>query len=221
MVCAHVQFRQYMEEDLPACSGLAADAWPGISRIVKTDLNRFMKANVELSFHLSTWGEVACVSGNVVGFLFGRIEKDITVFKKLLTIFLVLLLLLKFLMGRYGKVAEKCTFLKKFLATELNIDSCTPRVDGVIELFVVDAEYRGRGIGKELVDRFLSAARSRGARTVSVYTNSSSNWRFYELYRFQRMCSLPDELNSYIGQKDVEGYIYVIDILKSHERKRS
>ena len=123
-------------------------------------------------------------------------------------------------MGRYGKIAEKYTLLKKFLATELNIDLYTPRVDGVIELFVVDAAYRGKGIGKALVDRFLSAAKSKGAHTVSVYTDLLSNWHFYEVYGFQRMCAFHDELNSYIEQTDVEGYIYLVDILESYERKR-
>jgi len=206
-------FRQYTEKDLAVCSRFAADAWPAISRIVsQKNVNTFMNAYVELGYYPSTWREVACISGEVVGFLFGRIDKDVTTGKNLYILFSSLKLLLKILLGRYGRIERPFTVLGKFLATESKVKECIPQVDGAIELFVVDSKYRGKGIGRRLVDRFLCTAKEKDAKTISVYTDQLSNWKFYEICGFQRICSFHDDLNSYIEQKDVEGYIYVYRI---------
>lgn len=208
-----VQFRQYTKGDLHVCSRFAADAWPSISNIVsEPDAERFMSAYVELCCTPSTWKEVACISGNVVGFLFGRIDKDVTMSKGFHTLFSTIVLLLRLLLGKYGKIAEPFTFLKKFIATESKVSNYTPKVDGTIELFVVDANFRGRKIGKKLLDRFIAMAQKKNVKSLSVYTDPLSNWKFYEVYGFQRICTFHDDLNSYIEQKDVEGYIYTIEI---------
>ncbi len=208
-----VYFRQYTEKDLAACSRFAADAWPAISRIVsQKDVDTFMNAYVKLGYCPSTWREVACISGEVVGFLFGRIDKDVSTGKRLYILFSSLNLFLKILLGRYGKIERPFTVLEKFLATESKVKECIPRVDGAIEFFVVDSKYRGMGIGRTLVDRFLCTAKEKDVKTISVYTDQLSNWKFYEIYGFQRICSFHDDLNSYIVQKDVEGYIYVYRI---------
>ena len=208
-----LQFRQCTKKDFPVCSRFAADAWPSISRIVsQPDTVRFMRGYVELCFYPSTWQEVVCISGEVVGFLFGRIEKDVTVGKSLYTLFSNLILLAKFILKRYGKIKRPFTFLREFLATESKVYECMPGVECVIELFVVDSKHRGKGIGRELMNRFIFTAKAKGIKKISVYTDPLSNWKFYEIYGFQKTCSFHDRLNSYIEQEDVEGFIYTLPV---------
>jgi ribosomal protein S18 acetylase RimI-like enzyme len=207
-----VAFRPYGKTDLDVCSRLAVDTWIELSRLVSgKSLDEVMRAYVESSYYLSTWREVACVSGSVVGFIFGRIKSDFKPVNMVFSFYYYSVMILKLLLGGYWRIG-KFAFLRKLASTESKAMMCSPRVDGRIELFAVDSKYRGMGIGRELANRFISVARRRRVKSVSLSTDSLSNWRFYEIYGFQRYCSFYDDVNSYLDNRDLKGYIYKIDI---------
>jgi ribosomal protein S18 acetylase RimI-like enzyme len=208
-----LQIRKFNKEDTLRCSELAADAWPIVSTWVpKKDVVKFMHSYVEIYKLQSTWLEVACISGNIVGFLFGRVNTDYKMIAKIKAFFSILAIGIKIISGRYGNVSKPFTLLWKFDLNELKVKRNTPKSDGEVVLFVVDSKYRGRGIGKVLMDRFMETAKNKNANVISVYTNTEANWRFYEKYGFKKYSAFYDDLTSYFKNEEVKGFVYTIGI---------
>lgn len=72
--------------------------------------------------------------------------------------------------------------MASFALTLLKVELICRRLDSEVQLFVVDAAYRGQGLGRSLLGRFVDHLRAENKRTVYLYTNMVSNWRFYEKY---------------------------------------
>ncbi|MBN1975963.1 MAG: GNAT family N-acetyltransferase [Anaerolineae bacterium] len=207
-----LSFRPFHPDDLSACAKFAADAWPAVSVLVPgQDVVKLMHGYVELARLPSTWLEVACVSGRTVGLLFGRVNSNCTPASELRMLFSSLGLGCKAIRGQYGRLQKPLTLLRKGVATGALVKRHSPEADAVVELFVVDSEHSGRGIGRALMDRFVTAAKRKGARVIALHTDQSCNWRFYEKYGFKRRSAFTEIVSSYLEGQNVEGYIYVIE----------
>ncbi len=118
-------------------------------------------------------------------------------------------------LGVYGFIPRHFTFFWKYLVTEIRDGKRSPDVDGEILLLMVDADSRGLGIGRKLVDKFLAEAKNLGGKSIRVCTDEASNWRFYKNYGFQRYSDYFDELDSFIHKKSIRGIYYLIDLNKA------
>lgn len=79
-------------------------------------------------------------------------------------------------------------------------------------LLTSQKEYRG-GIGRVLMDAWVAETLSRGYTHMTVCTDSTVSWDFYERYGFVRVRDFP--LKSFFHSLpgvDVRGYIYSLDI---------
>ena len=209
----NLSFRPFHPKDLPACARFAADAWPVVSALVPgQDVVKLMHGYVELGRIPSTWMEVACISEKAVGLLFGRLEADCTLMTKLGTLFSGLRLGCKAILGQYGKIKKPLTLLRQGIATSARVKKHMPESDAIVELFVVDSEHRGKGIGRALMDRFVTTARSKGARMIALHTDQLSSWWFYEKYGFKRWGTFTEVVSSYLKGKTMEGYTYVMEL---------
>jgi GNAT superfamily N-acetyltransferase len=207
-----VTFRSFRTDDLSACASLVAEAWPVMAALVQEEEGaKFARSYVELSHAGSTWLEVACLGDRVVGFLFGSIDADQTIVIQLKAFVSSLLVGLKVLAGRYGRLTRPLTLLTKYLATARKVERNSPASDAEVELFVVASAHRGEGIGKALMDRFVGGAQRKKAKVIKVYTDPLSNWGFYESYGFTRWSTFDDDLNSFLKSEEVEGFIYAMD----------
>jgi len=208
-----IQFRGIQKKDVETLAKLAVDAWPIVSSLVSVeDVPKLMKAYVQINRLGSTWLEVAVIDKKIVGFLFGRLNHDQKTIDRIKSIIPSLWILLKIALGKYGKLAEPLVFLKQLFATEQKVMLHTPQADGEVMLFVVDSDYRGKGIGRALLNRFLKYASSLGSHLISVYTDPLSNWKFYEKVGFERHGTFIDDLNTYIKKAETEGFIYKLAI---------
>ena len=209
-----ISFRRYAHEDLRACSSLAEEAWPAGEHLASDDQEAIgMEGYIESSLLWSNWTDLACDSQGVVGFLFGKIDKlrgGASLAKPSLREARLMAGLL--LGGKWRGSMMVAMFWNVFL-TELKLMVNVPRSDAAIELLIVSSKYRGRGIGRMLVDRFVQAARSASSSLVTVYTDDQmSNWSFYENYGFRRVGSFHDNVTSYFAGKDSNALIYVLDL---------
>lgn len=91
----------------------------------------------------------------------------------------------------FRKVENKCNHIK-----------------GKINILLVDKDYQGKGVGKLLVDRFIEYNKKNDSKNIYLYTNDISNYTFYDKIGFEKMFTINDELNSYICQKNIKGYVY-------------
>lgn len=199
-----IHYRPYVHSDLDRCAALAVDAWP-IASVISENSHSLMKAYVKSSLLLSDYTEVCYTAGEVVGFLFGLTHKKLPGLKAR---FELNRLFWRFVVGRYGPSERRFRFLASFVLTLLKVELLCLRFDSEVELFVVDSEYRGRGIGRSLIDHFVEHLREENKRTVYLYTNMVSNWGFYERYGFIKYREFYDNQLSFLRGTKTHGYIY-------------
>jgi GNAT superfamily N-acetyltransferase len=171
-----------------------------------------MHGYIELARLPSTWLEVACISGKVVGLLFGRVDSDCTPVTELRMLLASLRVGCRAILGCYGRIKKPLTLLRKGMATSTLVKKHLPETDAIVELFVVDSKHRGQGVGRALMDRFVAAAKSKGAHVISLHTDQLSSWWFYEKYGFKRWSAFTEVVSSYLKGKDVEGYTYAMEL---------
>ena len=201
-----LSFREYRRDDLQKCVQITANAWPELTRGMPL-------LSVEWYQGSATWKEVVCVSEELVGVLFGRADSDLPVLDRLRITLTHVTMYLKLLFGLYGRVPHRLTVIRHAMSDDRRIAANTPDVGGEITFLVVDASYRGKGIGKAMMSRFIDHAKKNGAKRVSVYTiDPGSNLGFYEKYGFRVHSSFRDGFMSFVRKEEVKGRIYVLDI---------
>jgi len=215
-----ISFRKYQPGDITACAHLAKDAWPGGPAVGSKELELMgMQGYMEYSLSASNWADIAYSPEGVIGFLFGRIDKySGGPVPKKAPLGEVPTLFRSFL--EYERRSPRIlAFIWSIFVTELKQRLNTPKSDASVEMFIVDSRYRGRGIGNELMDRFLKAAKDAGSSLVTVYTEDlMSNWRFYENRGFRRVATFRDNITSHYSGSEARGIIFALDL---RERTRN
>lgn len=207
-------FRPYIPSDLQACAKLAEEAWPyGRAMFTAPSDISTMTGYIQSTLIYSTWTEVVMTSGEIAGFLFGRIKGQKTSRSWLRSMREDMGTFPRMLFARNIKPGKALKMLFGISMTELKVAVNRPRSDAEIELLIVAGAHRGSGIGKRLVDRFVEAARRAGASVITVYTDDkTSNWQFYERYGFKKVATFYDNVSSYFADVDSNGLIYALDV---------
>lgn len=204
-----IQYRPFSMNDIDCCAELAVDAWPIASLITeKEKTHHLMRAYVQLSLILSDYAEVCCNNDSVIGFLFGSIRKSIPNFNKRCE---SLKLLWGFITGKYGKIRKRFRFLGCFVLNLLIVEILCWKLDSEVELFVVNKEFRGQGIGKTLLDHFVYKAKEQNMKTVYLFTDIESNYNFYERYGFMKYKNFYDCELSLLKNRKVTSFIYYLE----------
>jgi len=209
-----IRFRNYTAADLDACGNLAREAWPmppGIAIGLRTDM---MIGNwIGSSVASSSWAEVAEDEHGVVGMLFGKVKGQPTLGTHHTPIGMEMRVILRGVFGSYGSFARMFRLMASFMMTELKLLLYNPRTDAEITMLIVGEAHRGKGIGKELVQRFIEGAKRQGTRSLSLYTDDqTSNWGFYEAMGFKQVKKFYDNGSSRYSGKHAIGMIYRIDL---------
>lgn len=209
-----LSIRAYTPDDQNACGVLAHEAWQMFDKVISpADMLSFITATfVQIAAIHSNRLEVACINSELAGYLFGRVDSDFTPVDRLRAALRSLALGVGLLVGRYGLVRKPLTLLYHFIRAEAETKRHPGNSDAEVVLFVVAARYRSKGVGKTLMQRFLNHARERRARRVTLQTDSTCNWRFYEIYGFERIATFPDAVTTYLTGREMEGFIYALDL---------
>jgi len=209
-----VSFRRYAPGDIPVCARLAKEAWPADESVAAGYSEQTgMEGYTEYSLSVSNYTEIATAQEGVVGFLFGRIDGYPGKPIERQSTFGELPSLIRSSIERDQSFRSMFGFLWSLVLTDLKLMLRTPKSDAAIEMFIVDSRHRGRGIGSELIERFLKAARDSEARLVTVYTDDRmSNWQFYERKGFRRVGTFYDNITSHYSGAHARGIIYALDL---------
>lgn len=197
-------FREYSKKDLQRCVEITVQAWPELKE------GGLDIATMEWYGWPATWKDVACVSDVPVGILFAKIHRDQ---KRLRGSLAHATVYTKMLLGLYGKTPHRLASVRGGIAGDRDTAKNAPDVDGEITYLVIDSAYRGKGIGKELLRRFLEHAKERSARRISVYTTDpGSDWQFYGTQGFKLYSEFRDGFMSVIRNEDVKAMFYILEI---------
>ena len=212
-----VRIRKFAAADLLRCVEIATEVWPDVPEsMTREEMTRLMKAYVEDSRIMSTRQEVACVSDEVVGVIFGSIEGGMGPGDRIRISVLRLYVWLRFVAHGRTSVLKRSSVLMKSIVTELKLIKARPETDAEVSLLLVSHDHRGKGIGRLLMGRFLQEARSKSARTATVYsTDPGCNWHFYEICGFRKVGGFDDNLVSFVQGVDTKGLVFAIDLQSS------
>ncbi len=210
----NLKFREYRKSDLETCAKLSKEAWQFVISLLKNknQVNLLMKAFVEMCVILSDWLYVATVAETnidekVVGFLFGRVKIKHNFIQNIIESLKLIRLEINLFFGKFGKLRRPFSILKKELHSYFYVESKCSKMDSEVNLFVVDKEFRGNGIGRSLMNKFLDYAKSNKAKSVYLITDDKCNWKFYEKYGFNVLDVFPNKLVP--NEKNVNNYIFV------------
>lgn len=209
-----VSFRRYAPGDVPTCARLAKEAWPAHEDVARGHSEQTgMEGYMEYSLGVSNYTDIATMQDGMAGFLFGRIDGYPGKPVQRRPMLGELPSTVRSSLGHGSTMKSVLGFLWSLVLTDLKLVLRTPRSDAAIEMFIVDSKHRGRGIGGELIERFLKAARDSGARLVTVYTDDRmSNWQFYERRGFRRVGTFYDNITSHYSGAHARGIIYALNL---------
>ena len=209
-----VKFREYVPEDLPSCVGLAREAWPlrsGLALNARADelIGTWIGSVVDSA----TYAEVAEDEHGIIGMLFAEVRGQPARRERRSTYGIEVGMFFRGLAGDYGNTVKTVRFLASFIMTELKLLVNRQGTDAEISMLIVQEEHRGRGLGKQLVDRFIEASRAKGVKSISLYTDDqTSNWQFYEILGFRQVAKFYDNGSSRYAGKHANALIYRLDI---------
>jgi len=212
-----IQFRPYASSDLARCAELAEQAWP-LRYWMDPDTGDagMMQGYIEWAMQSSTRAEVACDGGKVIGVLIGKIDKQSRDRDAVDFVTDEPRMIFRVLLGRYGRPRNVLRMICVLLITEMKLLILSPDSDAEIIILIVDKDYRGRGIGRMLVDRFVSAAREAGSSSMLVYTDEqASNWQFYEIYGFKKVATFYDNASTFFNRRPTNGLLYLLELKQS------
>jgi len=201
-------FREYRKTDRDRCVEITAQAWPELKE------GGLDAATIDWYGRPATWKDIACVSDVPVGMLFAKIHRGNTIIRtKIRTKIIHATVYTKMLFGIYGKTPHRLSSIRGSMAGERDIDRNAPDVDGEISYLVIDSAYRGKGIGRGLMKRFVEHAREEGVHRISVYTTTpGSDWQFYGSQGFKLFSEFKDGFMSIIRHEDIKAMYYVLEI---------
>lgn len=90
-----------------------------------------------------------------------------------------------FIFAEFNK-SEKCCVDDNYLSSNYQlVNKYRSNNDAYIGLIVVGKKYQGLGIGKELVNRFISECKKRNVKNIYLWTDLTCNKEFYDKLGFE------------------------------------
>ena len=204
-----ISFRCCQRTDLPVCASIAVEAFPlNTSRFTGEEASKFMQAQIDGCYAISNYYELAIADGEVAGLLFGRVKQKSVLIDMCQTLKQLLLISVRFLLGRYGSRRKLIRLIKPSLQSLRAFKRNTPAGKAEVVLFAAAPKYQGKGIGHALMDRFVRHALRYKVKAILVPTDETASFWFYERYGFRRWAEYKDPLESYLANRPIKGFIY-------------
>ena len=183
-----VRYRDLKKEDYPAVAGILSQAF-GLHRYVSQPrlLQAFRQQYVYSCLAEATFARVAEENGRIIGVIMGNARSDYRILSQLPFLF------------RSGWYAVKMKWIGRKERTGIGDYQRLHRIygafsqrhrgefDGVLTLFAVNRESRGKGVGKTLLSDLRAYWEEHKTRNVYLYTDTTCNYGFYEHQGFVRL----------------------------------
>jgi GNAT superfamily N-acetyltransferase len=204
-----LRFRHYQSSDLSACAAIGVEVFPLVtSRFAGSAACKMMIGHIDSCCAVSNYAELAVADGEVAGFIFARVRRSSSPLDMVRMVRRIISVSVCFLLGRYGDRGRLIRYLNPCLQQLRVLRRNTPATQAEVVLLAVAPEYQGGGVGRTLMDRFVGHALKHRVKAISVPTDESAGYRFYERYGFGRWAEFSDPLASYCAGRSITGVTY-------------
>lgn len=203
-----ISYRIMEKKDYNRVKELITQAWFSEYPFKKKIIRLYAKAYLYSYLAEANFQRVACDGDKVCGFIFGRYKKAKRL-KALRYNFKLLWILFRMLFSKPGRRGLKIAYKTEKVNAKL-MKPFKKQLKNELVLFIVDDAYHGQGIGSSLEKSFIEFLNHRNADNVYLYTDTYSNFHFYEHRGYERFAEL--EVDFGIKDEDVDGlpvyYLY-------------
>ncbi|PPQ46055.1 N-acetyltransferase [Paenibacillus peoriae] len=205
----NLDIRDIRKEDIEPIKAIIADTWNAKEFIEDESI---INAAVTMMFispilNRSTFGRVATLDGEVIGVIFGSRVGEAISYRLLQEDYTSELLQLLNLNDIERKVFVELTSMTNEAYSKL-IRGKENEFQGCLEFFAVSEEARGKKIGKKLFNELISYLRDTKVNKIYVYTDTMSNYGFYDHNGFVRLDEELTVFNLPIGKLENTNFIY-------------
>ncbi|TCL43300.1 MATE family efflux transporter [Harryflintia acetispora] len=126
--------------------------------------------------------------GHVMGLLFGGNEKASPMTRlcwKLKNRWMRFTRWLHLCLGHFGGRKAALAALRGLKEHDRMGEDTDEEFDSEINLFILSPEVRGKGLGKQLMDRYIDFCKGRGLHSSFLWTTTNCTYSFYERYGYQ------------------------------------
>ncbi|KAF6582925.1 MULTISPECIES: GNAT family N-acetyltransferase [Paenibacillus] len=201
--------RDIRKEDIEPIKAIIADTWNAKDFIEDDGI---INAAVTMMFispilNKSTFGRVATLDGEVIGVIFGSRVGEITSYRLLQEDYTSELLQLLNLNDIERKVFVELTSMTNEAYSKL-IRGKEDEFQGCLEFFAVSEGARGKKVGKQLFNELISYLKNTKTNKIYVYTDTMSNYGFYDHNGFVRLDEEVTVFNLPNGKLENTNFIY-------------
>ncbi|MGY5486792.1 GNAT family N-acetyltransferase [Paenibacillus sp. ALE2] len=205
----NLDIRDIRKEDIEPIKAIIADTWNAKDFIEDEGI---INATVTMMFispilNKSTFGRVATLDGEVIGVIFGSRVGEITSYRLLQEDYTSELLQLLNLNDIERKVFVELTSMTNEAYSKL-IRGKEDEFQGCLEFFAVSEGARGKKVGKQLFNELISYLKNTKTNKIYVYTDTMSNYGFYDHNGFVRLDEEVTVFNLPNGKLENTNFIY-------------
>lgn len=183
-------YRHVKTQDFEKIKQMLEDAWHYSEMFESKEVGEaFVNLFLNQTLHKCSYGQVAILDHEVVGFIFGRIKDQEPSLRMLKNDFYELLL--PFINASASDQQAMTNYLNQtFESYEKMLKDSGKYYDSFVELFVVDSKARGYHVGTTLMKNLEQTFSEQGAENVHLYTDTDCNYGFYDYKNFNRVGEL-------------------------------
>lgn len=154
-----------------------------------------------------TFARVVEYQGEVVGILLGRSESEYKRFKMSINACAIIWRIIRLCFSEEARHTTK-GYRNFSRAYQELIENRIQEFDGELVLFIVDQNYRAKGIGKKLIELFFQYMKQTQTKCIYLYTDTECNYGFYDKQGFEKVDERWIDVENLIGKQQMGVYLY-------------
>lgn len=203
-----MDFREFRKEDTPALEAIIRQTWNYDKFASPKTAKKLARVFLSSCLANQTYSQVALHNGKPVGIILG---KNISTYKCPLRYkWKQISSIISLYLSKEGRNASKIFGSVNGIDKEL-LATCNP-YPAELALFVISPDCRGKGVGKQLFQRFLQYLKKEHLKKFYLYTDTSCNYGFYEHQGMVRRCEKEHTFTINQQRSNMTFFIYDYEI---------
>lgn len=207
-----IKYVEMTTKDHKAIKRLITQAWFGEYPFKEKYIKLYASGYLNMYLSESDYQVVAKDGDKVVGFIFGNIKKA-PFRQRFVSKFKLFIYFIYMLFSYPGRRGIKITYITNKVNNKL-LKPFKKNVRNELKLFIIDDEYQQKGIGSTLEKMYTNALKEKGIKNVFLFTDTYSNYHYYEHRGYARKGALPVDFKLKNSEIDPvsEYYIYIKEL---------